>query len=47
MCKVGDIILIRNYQSEGVKLGQNLFIVINDKHGGIKELSLEDIADNL
>lgn len=47
MCKVGDIILIRNYESEEVKLGQHSFIVISDEPGEIRGLSYDDIICNV
>jgi hypothetical protein len=45
VCRVGDIILIRNYQSQGVKLGQHSFIVIADEPGEIRGLSYDIICN--
>lgn len=35
MCRVGDIIVIKEYASHGVRLGRHSFVVINDQGGEI------------
>ncbi len=45
VCKVGDIILIRNYQSNGVNLGQHSFVVLSDESGQISGLSYDIICN--
>lgn len=35
MCRVGDIIVIREYISQGKKLGQHSFVVLQDNGGKI------------
>lgn len=36
MCKVGDIILVNNYKSEGKALDRHSFIIISDENGKIE-----------
>lgn len=45
MCKVGDIIVIREYKSEGIDLKQHSFVVINDDGGKIGGLDYDLICN--
>lgn len=44
MCKVGDIILVRKYVSNGVQLKTHSFIIIDDQNGEIQGLSYDCIC---
>lgn len=45
MCKVGDIILVKNYVDNGKTLGQHSFIVLNDESGKIQGLDYDLICN--
>lgn len=45
MCKVGDIILIDNYKSEGKELGKHSFIIISDENGKIEGIDYDLICN--
>lgn len=45
MCKVGDIILVDNYQSEGKALGKHSFIIISDENGKIEGIDYDFICN--
>lgn len=45
MCKVGDIILIDNYISDGKTLYRHSFIVLSDENGEIQGLSYDIICN--
>lgn len=47
MCKVGDIILVRKYVSNGVQLKTHSFIIIDDQNGEIQGLSYDYICNVL
>lgn len=45
MCKIGDIVVIKNYVSEnGKNIGVHSFIVIDDSNGKIRGLSYDFVA---
>ena len=45
MCKVGDIILVDNYKSEGKELGKHSFIIISDENGKIEGIDYDLICN--
>lgn len=45
MCKVGDIILVDKYNSDGRTLQKHSFIVLSDENGEIKGLSYDIICN--
>lgn len=45
MCKVGDIILIKNYKRYGKNLKQHSFIVLSNESGKIEGLSYDIICN--
>jgi len=45
MCKVGDIIVVKNYQSNGVNLQKHSFIVISDEADQIQGLDYDLICN--
>lgn len=45
MCKVGDIILIDNYKSDGKTLQKHSFIVLSDENGEIQGLRYDIICN--
>lgn len=47
MCKVGDIILVRKYLSNGTPLQKHSFIVIDDNNGEIHGLEYDWICNVL
>ena len=47
MCKIGDIILIDNYQDNGCVLNKHSFIVIDDQNGTIEGLPYDFIGNVL
>ena len=47
MCKVGDIILIKNYIVNGVHLTKHSFVVLNDKAGQIQGLDYDIICNTM
>ncbi len=47
MCKVGDIILVHDYISNGVPLQKHSFIVIDDHNGEIRGLEYDWICNVL
>lgn len=47
MCKIGDIILIDNYQDNGNSLSKHSFIVIDDQNGTIEGLPYDFIGNVL
>jgi hypothetical protein len=36
MCKIGDIIVVQKYKSDGIELSKHSFVVIEDNGGDIK-----------
>lgn len=48
MCKVGDIIVVRNYKSHGKTINRHSFVVLSTENGQIQGLeTIEIITDNL
>ncbi|NCI19870.1 hypothetical protein EJM73_09550 [Clostridium botulinum] len=45
MCKVGDIILVKNYTKDGQTMKKHSFIVLSDESGEIKGLSYDMICN--
>lgn len=45
MCKVGDIIVVKDYTKNGTKLGKHSFIVLSDKAGQIQGLDYDIICN--
>lgn len=45
MCKVGDIILIKNYIDNGSKLSRHSFVVLSDESGKIQGLDYDIICN--
>ena len=44
-CQVGDIIVVRNYMSQGKMLGQHSFVVIDAKGGTIQGLDYDVVCN--
>jgi len=42
MCKVGDIIVVRNYLSQGQTIKRHSFVVLSTEHGEIQGMDMED-----
>lgn len=47
MCKVGDIILVNKYKSNGKTLSKHSFVVIDDRNGEIEGYSYDLICNVL
>ncbi|MBQ7247133.1 MAG: type II toxin-antitoxin system PemK/MazF family toxin [Lachnospiraceae bacterium] len=47
MCKVGDIILVSDYTSNGVQLGRHSFVVVSDENGKIGSLDYDIVTSVL
>lgn len=45
MCKVGDIILVNNYNKDNKTMSQHSFVVINDEAGQIQGLDYDMICN--
>ncbi|MGN1157656.1 MAG: hypothetical protein ACI4TK_15875 [Agathobacter sp.] len=45
MCKVGDIIVVRNYKSQGSELKQHSFVVLSTEEGQIQGLDYDMICN--
>lgn len=45
MCKLGDIILINNYKSNGVSINQHSFVVVDDENGEIQGLAYDLVCN--
>ena len=45
MCKVGDIILVTEYASEGVNLTRHSFVVLSDEAGKIQGLDYDIVCN--
>jgi len=41
MCKVGDIILVQNYNDNGIDLSRHSFVIISDEAGQIQGLEYD------
>ncbi|ALU38137.1 type II toxin-antitoxin system PemK/MazF family toxin [Clostridium autoethanogenum] len=44
MCKVRDIILVKNYKSQGKEINKHSFVVLSDEHGKIHGLNYDIIC---
>lgn len=47
MCKAGDIIVVKNYKSNGKELSQHSFVVLSDEAGKIHGLDYDIICNVL
>ncbi len=47
MCKVGDIIVVNEYQDNGITLGKHSFVIIDDEQEKIKGLDYDFICNVL
>ena len=45
MCKVGDIIVIRNYKSQGNELRRHSFVVLSTEKGRIQGLEFDLVCN--
>lgn len=45
MCKVGDIIVVRNYVSQGKTLGKHSFVVLSTEKGEIQGLDYDLVCN--
>ena len=45
MCKVGDIIVVRNYKSQGMDLKRHSFVVLSTEHGQIQGLDFDLVCN--
>lgn len=45
MCKVGDIIVVRNYKSQGRDLGRHSFVVLSTENGQIRGLDYDMVCN--
>lgn len=45
MCKVGDIIVVRNYVSQGKTLDKHSFVVLSTDHGKIQGLDYDLVCN--
>ncbi|MGF7018785.1 protein associated with RNAse G/E [Lachnospiraceae bacterium PF1-21] len=45
MCKIGDIICIESYKSNGVEVGRHSFVVIEDEDGQIEGISYDIVCN--
>ncbi|MGL6105751.1 hypothetical protein [Romboutsia sp.] len=45
MCKVGDIIIINNYEDNGMILNKHSFVVLDDENGEIQGLSYDMVCN--
>ncbi len=44
-CEVGDIIVVRNYTSQGQSLGRHSFVVLSTEHGQIQGLDYDLVCN--
>lgn len=45
MCKVGDIIVVRNYVSQGKEIGKHSFVVLSTEKGKIRGLDYDLVCN--
>lgn len=45
MCKVGDIIVIKNYRSQGTEIGRHSFVVLSTDKGKIQGLDFDLVCN--
>lgn len=45
MCKVGDIIVVRNYMSQGQRINRHSFVVLNTDHGEIQGMDYDMVCN--
>ena len=45
MCKVGDIIVVKNYKSQGQEIRQHSFVVLNTQEGKIQGLDFNMVCN--
>ena len=45
MCKVGDIIVVKNYKSHGAVINRHSFVVLSTEHGQIQGLDFDLVCN--
>lgn len=45
MCKVGDIIVVRNYKSHGSTIGKHSFVVLSTEEGQIQGMDFDMVCN--
>ncbi len=45
MCKVGDIIVVKNYKSQGGHIGKHSFVVLSTENGQIQGLDYDMVCN--
>ena len=45
MCKVGDIIVVRNYLSQGQTIKRHSFVVLSTEHGEIQGMDFDLVCN--
>lgn len=47
MCKVGDIIVVKNYRSHGTVINRHSFVVLSTEKGQIQGLDFDLVCNDL
>lgn len=45
MCKIGDIIVVKNYKSQGVNISKHSFVVLSTEQGKIQGLDFDLVCN--